>query len=368
METHKITTKDGFVLVAYRVTQGRNSSFPPPNPPRRQSAVKRPIILGHALVSSSSDWLMNTPDKALGFILADSGLDVWFINNRGTTYSNKHNYHRQNQSEYWDWSFHEMGTIDLPLWIDYVLNVTRYPDLYYAGFSMGCTYFFVMMSEKPEYNEKVRKMFALGPSVYLSEYPQYWMFCKMVNVYGQIYDAKGHTRFMPETVRKWLNFMGYTCYEVQPLCDNYLYLMVGHSPEQRNSTQTAVIVSHTPDDVSSKAVIHFFQIMKAKRFQMYDYGKLQNNVRYKGLTVPPAYNITRVSTPVTMFYTKNDVYATKKDMKRCANELGNLEELILIKNEKFTHIDLVYGIDADVLVYQKMLDKIIDEEGEKNVE
>lgn len=54
-----------------------------------------------------------------------------------------------------------------------------------------------------------------------------------------------------------------------------------------------------------------------------------------------------------MFYTKNDVYSTKKDMIRCAKELGNLEELILIKNKKFTHIDLVYGIDAEKLVYQK---------------
>lgn len=102
-------------------------------------------------------------------------------------------------------------------------------------------------------------MFALGPCVSLSEYPQYWMFSKMVNVYGQIYDVKGHTRFLPETVRKWMNPMGYSCHELQPLCDNYLYLMVRHSPEQRNSTHTAVIVSHTPDDVSSKTVIHDFK-------------------------------------------------------------------------------------------------------------
>lgn len=41
--------------------------------------------------------------------------------------------------------------------------------------------------------------------------------------------------------------------------------------------------------------------MKAKRFQMYDYGYLQNNIEYKGLTVPPGYNLTKVTTPVIMF-------------------------------------------------------------------
>ena len=49
-----------------------------------------------------------------------------------------------------------MGEIDLPTMIDYVLDYTSKPDLYYVGFSMGTTTFFAMMSEKPEYNDKVR--------------------------------------------------------------------------------------------------------------------------------------------------------------------------------------------------------------------
>lgn len=52
-------------------------------------------------------------------------------------------------------------------------------------------------------------------------------------------------------------------------------------------------------------------------------------------------------------------------MKRCAKELGNLEEFFLIKNKKFPHIDLLYGIDADKLEYQKILDVIIGKEEEK---
>lgn len=60
-----------------------------------------------------------------------------------------------------------MGYYDLPAELDYVLNVTGSPDLYYTGHSMGTTMFFVLTSTRPEYNNKVRVMAALGPAVFL---------------------------------------------------------------------------------------------------------------------------------------------------------------------------------------------------------
>lgn len=65
-------------------------------------------------------------------------------------------------------SWHEIGTKDLPAMIDYVLKVTRDEKLFYVGFSQGTTVFFVMASEKPEYNEKIRLMSALAPVAYMS--------------------------------------------------------------------------------------------------------------------------------------------------------------------------------------------------------
>jgi len=35
-------------------------------------------------------WLINGPDEALAFILADNGYDVWISNTRGTKYSRGH--------------------------------------------------------------------------------------------------------------------------------------------------------------------------------------------------------------------------------------------------------------------------------------
>lgn len=51
--------------------------------------------------------------------------------------------------------------------IDYVLNKTGQPNLFYVGHSQGSTAFFVMCSERPEYNKKIKMMHALAPVAYM---------------------------------------------------------------------------------------------------------------------------------------------------------------------------------------------------------
>lgn len=56
-----------------------------------------------------------------------------------------------------------MGTQDLPAMIDYVLNHTDQKSLRYVGFSLGTTTLFVLLSMKPEYNEKIELAVCLSP-------------------------------------------------------------------------------------------------------------------------------------------------------------------------------------------------------------
>lgn len=60
-----------------------------------------------------------------------------------------------------------MGKHDLPSIVDYILSVTGQVKLSYVGHSMGTTMFFIFVSERPEYNDKIKVMFALAPVVYL---------------------------------------------------------------------------------------------------------------------------------------------------------------------------------------------------------
>jgi lysosomal acid lipase/cholesteryl ester hydrolase len=61
-----------------------------------------------------------------------------------------------------------MGVKDLPAVIDYIVGKTGSEQIFYAGHSMGTTMFYVLGSERPEYNSKIRAMFSLAPVAFMS--------------------------------------------------------------------------------------------------------------------------------------------------------------------------------------------------------
>lgn len=106
------------------------------------------------------------------FILADRGYDVWLGNFRGNRYSRNHTNidpsgERSERKHFWDFSWHELGMIDLPTMIDYILATTNFEQLQYVGHSQGTTACFVMASERPEYNDKIKMMHALAPVAFM---------------------------------------------------------------------------------------------------------------------------------------------------------------------------------------------------------
>jgi len=44
----------------------------------------------HAMECDMMQWVLNSPDKAIAFIIANAGYDVWMGNNRGTKYGLGH--------------------------------------------------------------------------------------------------------------------------------------------------------------------------------------------------------------------------------------------------------------------------------------
>lgn len=140
----------------------------PYSPKLNNANEKKPVVfIQHGLFSCSDCFLLNGPDNALAYNLADSGFDVWLGNGRGNIYSRNNTKISINHPYFWSFSWHEIGTIDIPTLIDYVLKATGESKLHYVGHSQGTTVFFVMTSMRPEYNDKIKTAHMLAPAVFM---------------------------------------------------------------------------------------------------------------------------------------------------------------------------------------------------------
>lgn len=166
VEEHHVTTRDGYILEMHRITSS-------PREPTNTTS-KTPVFLMHGLLDASSGYVIMGPYNGLAYLLADRGYDVWMGNCRGNRYSRRHvrlnpDGRRSDRREFWNFSWHEIGMIDLPTMIDYVLEKTNFKRLHYVGHSQGTTSFFVMTSMLPQYNDKIIAMQALAPVAFMSD-------------------------------------------------------------------------------------------------------------------------------------------------------------------------------------------------------
>lgn len=129
-EEHTVETQDGYILTMHRVfmNESKNGDF-------------KPILMQHGIEDSSFEWIINSNDKAPGFMLAREGYDVWMGNNRGNGFSEKHIKYSKNEKEFWEFDFEEMGLYDVPAEIDYILKTNNRTDKIaaYVGHSEGTT-------------------------------------------------------------------------------------------------------------------------------------------------------------------------------------------------------------------------------------
>ncbi|RZC33244.1 Abhydro lipase domain containing protein [Asbolus verrucosus] len=156
LDTHLVASETGHILTLHRIPRGRRN---------QNGTERRPVaFIHHGLFGCSDMWLLRGPQYDLPYILADSGYDVWLFNTRGNVYSRKHKTLNPDQdAEYWDFGIEEMGYYDLPVTIDYILNLTNQKDLFFLGHSIGSSAGLISCSLRPEYNEKIRLFLALGP-------------------------------------------------------------------------------------------------------------------------------------------------------------------------------------------------------------
>ena len=71
-------------------------------------------------------------------MLVDAGYDIWISNNRGGMYSQDHEtLDAVADSDYWDWTYFDMGLYDDPANVKLVKQKSGQEKIFYIGYSQG---------------------------------------------------------------------------------------------------------------------------------------------------------------------------------------------------------------------------------------
>lgn len=234
-EEHTITTSDGYILELHRC----------PGSPLSPPAPGKPVaFIMHGMLSSSADFVLMGPQTSLAYMLADEGYDVWMGNARGNRYSRRHTRLNVEWPTYWQFTWHEVGTTDVPASIDYVLRETGQEKLHYIGHSQGTTVFWVMGSERPEYMNKITSMHALAPAAYMHHTRSPYVIGLATWLYSTQFALlmMGVHYFSPTDEMNKIG--GYDrCRDGAPsqdMCANEIFLLAGYNSDEMNMVSTDI--------------------------------------------------------------------------------------------------------------------------------
>jgi len=319
----------------------------------------------HGLESSCVDWIANLPNESAAFIYADQGFDVWLGNFRGNTYSNRHVTYSSSQHEFWKFSWDQMARYDLPAMIDMAMNVTGAKSVYYIGHSMGTSTIFAQLSQDQEFAEKIKKVYALAPVATTTHVKGPIGFMSLFERFlTPLLNLVGIDDMFP-TSKLQVDIATYFCgwFNTAMYCSRLMMWFTGPESNQLNQTRMPVYLSHTPAGTSSRTVAQFAQMHNAKKFQMYDFGNCllrecdNSNEHIYQQDKPPEYDVTKITTPIVLYWGSQDYLADPQDVKELSQKLPNLAGNVNLPH--FNHMDFIWGLKAASDVYNPVYEDIL---------
>ncbi|KAK6625796.1 hypothetical protein RUM43_006095 [Polyplax serrata] len=310
-ESHSVVTEDGYIVTVHRIPRKQyDSSYNEVRQPFRPV-----ILIQHGIAGRSDNWLLNGP-TSFPFVLNDAGYDVWLSDSRGNYYSKRHIRLSPNDPKFWDFSFHEQAYYDLPAMTDYIINTTGQSKIFYVGHSRGSTMIYVLLSLRPEYNDKFHLILNFAPVVYLrnSRSPLLQTIFKASTLDIKNLSRNFRLLTLPGINDKSVGFRKGLCVNgsaTQLLCLQFIFSFAGYDHELFNTTNFPVISTHFPDGGSAKELLHYIQIANTDIFRPYDYNP-ETNLKVYGQYEPPEYNIENITAPMWLIYGRNDFVVSRE--------------------------------------------------------
>jgi len=346
-EEHYATTPDGYVLGLHRIpTTPVNDGADEVN-----NIHSRPVFILHGFMHSSEAFIRQRAADSLPLVLNNAGYDVWLGNNRGNKYSHKHISKKPKSDEYWNFSMDDMARYDLPTMIDYILAQTGAPSLTLVGFSQGTAQGFAYLSTT--LSSKVNLFITLAPVMVPRGFAN-----PVVDSLARarpdfIFLLFGKRQLLPSTLF-WRNNLPRAAFV--KLIDLSLKFLFGWDTACLSEKEKPLLYSHIYAHASVKTVVHWFQIIQTRKFQMFDDYKSSNVSSYGSEAYPgyvlPSYQTKHIKTPIACFCGGKDTLPNNSEL---IASLPKDQTVLVRMVDKYEHLDFMWGNDVAETVYPDIL-------------
>jgi lysosomal acid lipase/cholesteryl ester hydrolase len=351
-EEHVVQTEDGYLLGVHRLgwRKGEEDQKVNAGP---DSIQKKVVYLHHGLMMNSEVWVCLTEqERCLPFLLVDQGYDVWLGNNRGNKYSKKSLNYGPTEVPFWNFSMDQFAFHDIPDSINYILTTTEQPSLSYIGFSQGTAQAFATLSIHPTLNQKVDVFVALAPAMAPPGLAS-GIVSSMVKSNPEVLFLAFGRRAILGSTTMWqaLLYPGIFSYVI----DKALGFLFGWKMANITPHQKLAAYPHLYSFTSTKSVVHWFQIIRNGKFQMYD-DEVTSPTSFS--TASKYYKVAKfptrnIKTPIVLVYGGSDCLV---DINLMLKELP--KHTIAKCIPKYEHLDLLWASDVDTLVFPHVLEAL----------
>jgi len=125
-------------------------------------------------------------------------------------------------------------------------------------------------------------------------------------------------------------------------------------------------LDYHPAGMATRPMVHFAQLHMAKdQFIRFDFGSAKENLAHYGTEMPPAHDLSKVSTKIAIYIGDADDTSTYADGEVLANALPNAIRLETVGLVGCTHLDFALAMDAREKIYDPIIELMLEIEAEK---
>ena len=246
----------------------------------------------------------------------------------------------------------EFAFHDIPDSIHYILETTSAPSLSYIGFSQGTAQAFATLAVHPRLNDQVNVFIALAPAMSPAGLSN-GIVDALIKASPQVLFLLFGRRSILSSATMWQSIL-YPPIFVRCI-DMGLHFLFGWHARNMSISQKLAAYPHLYSFTSTKSVVHWFQIIRTKSFQMYDDDvqpvvSLGSVSKYTKVAKFPTRNI---KTPIVLLYGGSDSLV---DIKIMLKELP--PHTIATEVPHYEHLDFLWAREVDTLVFPHVFDAL----------